>query len=91
MHDFLDTAESIARMDYVVSVDTAIAHLAGAMAKPLFLLLPTNPDWRWGAYGESTAWYPCASLFRRPADGNWAETLVRVVTAIESARGKSTD
>lgn len=91
MHDFLDTAESIARMDYVVSVDTAIAHLAGAMAKPLFLLLPTNPDWRWGAYGESTAWYPCASLFRRPADGNWTETLVRVVTAIESAWGKSTD
>ena len=91
IHDFLDTAACIARMDYVVSVDTAIAHLAGAMAKPLFLLLPTNPDWRWGASGESTAWYPCATLFRRPGDGNWTETMGRVVTAIKSAWEHSID
>ena len=82
-HDFLDTAASIADMDYIVSVDTAIAHLAGAMAKPLFLLLPTNPDWRWGHSGESTAWYPCANLFRRPAQGSWSDTMAQVVVAIE--------
>ena len=87
-HDFLDTAASIADMDYIVSVDTAIAHLAGAMAKPLFLLLPTNPDWRWGHSGVSTPWYPCAKLFRRPAQGSWSETMAQVVAAIESDWGK---
>jgi len=63
--DWDDTAAVVSLLDRVVTVDTALAHLAGAMARPVTTLLPFAPDWRWGASGESTRWYPSMRLVRR--------------------------
>jgi tetratricopeptide (TPR) repeat protein len=69
--DWDDTAAALARIDLLVTVDTAIAHLAGAMGRPVVLLLPFSPDWRWGTLGETTPWYPSMTLVRQPARGAW--------------------
>jgi tetratricopeptide (TPR) repeat protein len=76
--DFADTAAVIASLDAVISVDTAVAHLAGAMGKPLFLLLPFAADFRWLRERHDSPWYPTARLYRQPAFGDWdsaVETL----------------
>ena len=65
LSDFCDTAAAISRLDLVISVDTSVAHLAGALAKPVWLMLPTPPDWRWLLEGSDTAWYPTMRLFRQ--------------------------
>jgi tetratricopeptide (TPR) repeat protein len=70
-NDFPRTAALVDALDAVVTVDTSIAHLAGALGKPVFVLLPFAPDWRWGIAGERTPWYPNARLFRQPAIGDW--------------------
>ncbi|MFC5498216.1 tetratricopeptide repeat protein [Caenimonas terrae] len=75
---FADTAALVDLMDLVVSVDTSVAHLAGAMGKPLWLLLPWLPDWRWMWRREDSPWYPTARLFRQGEERNWNEVLVRV-------------
>lgn len=69
--DFADTATAIAALDAVIAVDTAVAHLAGAMGKPLFLLLPFAADFRWLRGRTDTPWYPSARLFRQPQFGDW--------------------
>jgi ADP-heptose:LPS heptosyltransferase len=80
--DFADTAALIARLDAVVAVDTAIAHLAGALGKRLFLLLPFAADFRWLRGREDTPWYPTARLVRQPAFGDWDGALARLERAI---------
>lgn len=81
---FLKTAALISQLDVVVTVDTATAHLAGAMERRVFLLLHApDPDWRWGVDGESTPWYPHTRLFRQPQDGDWSEPVARVAAAID--------
>jgi len=70
--DFADTAAAIANLDAVISVDTAVAHLAGAMAKPLFLLLPFAADFRWLRERADSPWYRSARLIRQPRFGDWA-------------------
>jgi Tfp pilus assembly protein PilF len=70
--DFADTAAAIAQLDAVISVDTAIAHLAGAMGKPLLLLLPFAADFRWLRERRDSPWYPTARLSRQPQFGDWA-------------------
>lgn len=76
--DFADTAALIALMDLVVTVDTSVAHLAGAMGKPVWILLPHDPDWRWMLGRDDSPWYPTARLFRQPAPGDWDRVLDRV-------------
>src|SRR6266478_1231930 len=78
LDDFADTAAVIALVDLVVSVDTSVAHLAGAMGRPVWILLPFSPDWRWALAGESSPWYPTARLFRQPTFGDWDSVIERV-------------
>lgn len=77
---FADTAALISLLDLVVTVDTSIAHLAGAVGAPTFLLLSHVPDWRWLRDGEASPWYPSLRLFRQPAAGDW-EAVVELVLA----------
>ncbi len=83
--DFLDTAGVVAGLDLVVSVDTAVAHLAGAMARPLWLLLPKNAEWRWLLERADTPWYPTARLFRQARANDWAELGGRVARELAEA------
>jgi hypothetical protein len=69
--DFADTAGLIANLDLVIAADTAVAHLAGALGKPVWILLPFAPDWRWMLERSDSAWYPTARLFRQAAIGDW--------------------
>jgi tetratricopeptide (TPR) repeat protein len=78
IRDFADTAAFIAELDGVVSVDTAAAHLAGAMGKPAWLLLPVIPDFRWLLDRPDTPWYPTMRLFRQTRDGDWQEPIARL-------------
>ncbi|OIQ95896.1 tetratricopeptide repeat protein [mine drainage metagenome] len=76
--DFAETAACIAQLDACVAVDTAVAHLAGAMGKPLYLLLPFAPDWRWQRQRADSPWYPSATLIRQPAPGDWSGALAEL-------------
>jgi tetratricopeptide (TPR) repeat protein len=78
IRDFADTAALISLMDIVISVDTSVAHLAGAMGKPVWILLPFSPDWRWLLDREDSPWYPTARLLRQPAIGDWSSVIARV-------------
>jgi tetratricopeptide (TPR) repeat protein len=78
--DFADTAALLAELELVISVDTAVAHLAGAMGRPVWVLLQCQADWRWGVVGEKTPWYPSMRLFRQPSVGHW-EAVVRKIAA----------
>ncbi len=75
LEDFADTAGLIANLDLVISVDTAVAHLAGAMGRPVWILLPYNPDWRWMLERSDSPWYPSARLFRQAKKGDWMSIL----------------
>ncbi len=81
---FSETAACIATLDLVISVDTSVAHLAGAMGKSVWLLLPARPDWRWGIEGERTAWYPSMRLFRRAFGRPWDDVFERVRAELEA-------
>jgi tetratricopeptide (TPR) repeat protein len=85
--DFADTATVVAGLDLVITVDTAVAHLAGSMKKPVWILIPETPDWRWGLEGETTPWYPTARLFRATREGGWAELMERVARELEALCG----
>jgi tetratricopeptide (TPR) repeat protein len=77
LNDFSDAAALIERMDIVVTVDTSIAHLAGALGKPVFILLCFTPDWRWLLTGDLSPWYPTARLFRQARPQAWSEPVVQ--------------
>ena len=78
----LDTAALIANLDLVISVDTAVAHLAGAMGKPVWVLLPYSPDWRWLLDREDSPWYSTMRLFRQKSLGDWTEVIERVAQSL---------
>ena len=83
--DFMDTAALVDALDAVVTVDTSIAHLAGALGKPVFVLLPFAPDWRWGIAGERTPWYPSVRLFRQPGIGDWGSAVASLCDVLSTA------
>jgi hypothetical protein len=82
--DFADAAALVSRMDVVVSVDTSIAHLAGALGKPVLVLLCFTPDWRWLLAGDTCPWYPTARLFRQVRPQDWDEPVAQVAAALRT-------
>lgn len=81
--DFADTAAIVSGLERVITVDTAMAHLAGALGKPVWILLSHDPDWRWGWSGQTTPWYPTARLFRQTTPGDWRPVLDAVRAALD--------
>jgi len=82
IHDFADTAAIVENLDLVISVDTSLVHLAGAMAKPVWILVPWLCDWRWMLERTDSPWYPSARLFRQPGPGRWDEVLAAVAAEL---------
>lgn len=82
-NEFMETAAAVEAMDLVITVDTSIGHVAGALGKPVWLLLAFSPDWRWGLSGERTKWYPSMRLFRQRAPGDWPELFSRLAGELE--------
>ena len=78
LNDFADTAAAIDCLDLVITVDTAVAHLAGALAKPVWNLIPKTPDWRWDLERTDCPWYPTMRLYRQDAFGDWAGVIAKV-------------
>jgi ADP-heptose:LPS heptosyltransferase len=84
IRDFVDTAALLSLMDLVISVDTATAHLAGALAQRVWILLGRPCDWRWMLEREDNPWYPTARLFRQARSGDWEELVERVGAALRA-------
>jgi tetratricopeptide (TPR) repeat protein len=84
LNDFADTAALIAELDVVISVDTSVAHVAGALGKPVWILLPFNPDFRWLTERNDSPWYPTARLFRQRRCGDWEGVVADVYAALQS-------
>jgi hypothetical protein len=81
--DILNTAASIRALDLVITTDGMIAHLAGALAKPVYMATLHMPDWRWGLGMETTPWYPTMRMFRQPTFGDWKSVFSRIVEAVK--------
>jgi Flp pilus assembly protein TadD len=81
--NFADTAAIIANLDIVITIDTATAHLSGALGKPTWVLLPFSPDWRWGLDYEKTPWYPNSTMFRQKQPNQWQEPILQMVSLLK--------
>lgn len=81
--DWLDTAERVQALDLLVTVDTAIAHVAGGLGVPVWILLAAIPDFRWGLTGTTTPWYRSATLYRQEKVGDWRPVLERVAADLQ--------
>jgi hypothetical protein len=85
LNDFADTAALVSELDLIIAVDTAVAHRAGALGKPIWTLLPFAPDWRWMlTHRDSSPWYPTMRLFRQPARGEWTPVIEEVASALRA-------
>ena len=82
--DMADTAAIISHLDLIISIDTAVAHLGGAMGKTVWLLLPRMADWRWMLDREDSPWYPTMRLFRQKTAGDWSGLMADVRSALSS-------
>ena len=85
--DFAETAAAVCRLDLVISVDTSVAHLAGALGRPIWLLLRYPPEWRWLLEREDSPWYPTARLFRQSKEGDWPRVAREVAAALAQIAG----
>lgn len=85
IRDFEDSACILENMDLVVTVDTSLAHVAGALGRPVWVLLPSTPTWRWLVDREDCPWYPTARLFRQESRGDWEAVVARVAKALSPA------
>jgi hypothetical protein len=83
--DFADTAGLVSQLDLVICVDTSVAHLAGALGKPVWVMLPYRPDYRWLLDREDTPWYPTMRLFRQQTPEDWDEVVGRIAKALDLA------
>lgn len=81
-NNFLETAAAVDALDLIVTIDSSVGHLAGALGKPVFDLLAYCPDWRWGFKADTTPWYPSMRLFRQTRPGHWLEPMLAVREAI---------
>lgn len=81
--DFADTAAVVDALDLTIAVDTAVAHVAGALGKPVWVLLPSIPDWRWMLHRDDSPWYPSARLFRQKRIGDWDGAIARLAAELE--------
>lgn len=88
LSDFSQTAALVMNLDLVITVDTSVAHLAGALGRPVWVLLPWQSDWRWHEGGETTEWYPSAKLYRQPALGDWESAITRVAADLAALAAK---
>ena len=84
IHDFADTAALISRLDLVITVDTAVAHLAGALGTATWVMLPYAADWRWMTKRDDSPWYPTMRLFRQALPNDWKDTVLRIVSSLKS-------
>jgi hypothetical protein len=84
LNDFNETAAVIQNLNLVICVDTAVAHLAGALNKETWLMLPKGPDWRWGLDSSCTPWYPNMHLFRQPSAGDWQSVINKVIQKLHA-------
>ena len=82
LHDFTDTAALVMNLDLVIAVDTGVAHLTGALGKPVWVMLPANSDWRWLEHRSDSPWYPNARLFRQAVLGDWTPVVEGVARAL---------
>jgi tetratricopeptide (TPR) repeat protein len=82
--DFADTAAVLDQLDLLIGVDTSVAHLAGALGKPAWVLIPSPADWRWMNKREDSPWYPTMRLFRQRVQGDWSDVYERVKDALET-------
>ena len=82
IENWTTTAQMLACMDLLISVDTACVHLAGAMGTPVFMLCPYSPDWRWGLGTDSSPWYPKLRMFRQTAQNDWQTPIERITQAL---------
>jgi len=87
LNDFADTAAVMSLMDVIITTDTAVPHLAGALGRPVWLMLQFVPDFRWLLEREDSPWYPTMRLFRQKSPGDWSEVIGRVAEALAAYRG----
>lgn len=86
LHDFADTAAAIMNLDLVITVDTSVAHLSGALGRPTWTILPFHSCWRWLLGRDDTPWYPTMRLFRQISPGNWASVMRQVIGELDRFR-----
>jgi ADP-heptose:LPS heptosyltransferase len=87
LQDFNDAAGLVQHLDLIISVDTSVAHLAGAMGKPVWIMLPLNSDWRWHLNRSDSPWYSTARLFRQTTFGRWDSVVSAIADELKKLQG----
>ena len=88
LRDLDNFAAQISALDLVISVDNSTVHMAGALGKPVWVLLPFSPDWRWMLNREDSPWYPTVRLFRQPSPGDWGSVIAKIREELLRLLGK---